>query len=234
MSRRALVVAPHPDDEVLGAGATIARLADAGWEVTVVAACADLPPLYPAGIAPQVEAEARAAHAVLGVADSRFLDLPSVEVSRGSVAALNGPLQRVMDELEPQLALIPFPDRHVDHRVVFDASMVVTRPIGSGAALQMVAMYETVSETFWNAPGAEPAFVPSWTVDATDTLERKVEAFGCFASQLQADPGARSLHALRALAGFRGSQVGLAHAESFQIVRATGLEGLLRRGGIGT
>lgn len=229
-ARRALVVAPHPDDEVLGAGATIARLAAEGWEVTVVAACSDLPPLYPEGIAARVEQEARAAHAVLGVHDSRFLHLQAVEVSRGPVAALNGPLQDVVDELEPELALIPFPDRHVDHRAVFDASMVVTRPIGAGSALRMVALYETVSETFWNAPGAEPSFVPSWHVDAGPFLERKIEAFGCFASQLQEDPGPRSLHALRALAGFRGSQVGLAAAESFQVVRATGLPGLLGPG----
>lgn len=221
----ALVIAPHPDDEVLGAGGTIARLADEGWKVVVVAACADVPPTYPEGIAAQVEAEAREAHAVLGVALSVFLDLPSVELSRGSVAALNGPLQDLVQEHRPELALIPFPDRHVDHRTVFDAAMVVTRPVGAGRGLRTVAMYETVSETFWNAPGAEPTFTPSWHVDITGTLERKIDSFCRFTSQLQEEPGPRSLRALESLAGFRGSQVGLTSAESFQLVRSVSADG---------
>src|SRR5699024_7058312 len=173
----AMVIAPHPYDEVLGAGGTIARLAGEGWTVVVVAVCSDLPPLYEDGIADQVELEAREAYAVLGVQVSEFLHLPSVEVSRSPVAALNGPLQHQLERLRPDLAVSPFPDRHVDHRAVFDASMVVTRPVGAGRSLRMVAMYETVSETFWNAPGAEPGFTPSWHVDITATLHTKIEAF---------------------------------------------------------
>lgn len=218
-ARRALVIAPHPDDEVLGAGGTIARLADEQWAVSVVAVCADGPPIYPAGTAEQVEAEARAAHRVLGVHRSEFLRLPSVEVGRGSVAALNGPLHDLVADIGPELVLIPFPDRHVDHRTVFDAAMVVTRPIGTGRCVRQVAMYETVSETFWNAPGAEPGFTPDWLIDVTATMPRKLAAFGCFASQLQEDPGPRSLRALDALAAFRGSQVGMRSAEAFQTVR---------------
>jgi LmbE family N-acetylglucosaminyl deacetylase len=218
-TRRALVIAPHPDDEVLGCGGTIARLADEGWEVTVVAVCSDLPPLYPADVAPLVESEARRAHAVLGVHESVFLDLPSVEVSRGPVAQLNGGLQAVVDRVRPELALIPFPDRHVDHRAVFDASMVVTRPVGTGIGIRTVALYETVSETFWNAPGAEPAFVPTWTVDVTGTIERKCESFTCFESQLQPFPAPRSREALEALALFRGSQAAVGYGESFQVAR---------------
>lgn len=218
---RVLVIAPHPDDEVLGCGGSIARFAAQGAQVTVVAVCADLPPLYGPDVAPTVEREARAAHAVLGVHESVFLDLPSVEVSRGSVAALNGPLQAVLDRVAPDLVLIPFPDRHVDHKAVFDAGMVVTRPLGVGRGIGMVALYETVSETYWNAPGAEPSFVPTWTVDITDTLRHKLEAFATFESQLQEAPGPRSLEALEALARFRGSQVSLPYAESFQVVRLT-------------
>ncbi len=218
-SPTALVIAPHPDDEVLGAGATIPRLADAGFGVTVVAMCSDLPPLYPADVAPTVEAEARRAHALLGVEESVFLDLPSVEVSVGSVAALNGGLQEVVDRVRPSIVLAPFPDRHVDHKAAFEASMVVTRPRGTGLGMAVVAMYETVSETYWNAPGAEPQFVPSWNVDVTETIDRKIEAFGVYESQHQPFPGPRSVEALRALALFRGSQAGMEHAESFQIVR---------------
>lgn len=217
----ALVIAPHPDDEVLGAGATIARLTDAGIDVTVVSICSDLPPLYPEDVAPTVEAEARRAHELLGVSQSVFLGLPSVEVSVGSVAALNGGLQEVVDRVRPGLVLAPFPDRHVDHKAAFEAAMVVTRPRGTGLGMSMVALYETVSETYWNAPGAEPSFVPSWNVDVTATIDRKIQAFALYESQQQPFPGPRSHEALRALALFRGSQAGMPHAESFQIARMT-------------
>lgn len=218
-SPTALVIAPHPDDEVLGAGGTIARLTDAGVAVTVVSICSDLPPLYPEGLAAEIEAEARAAHALLGVSESVFLGLPSVEVSVGSVAALNGPLQEVVDRVRPSIVLAPFPDRHVDHKAAFEASMVVTRPRGTGTGIAVVALYETVSETFWNAPGAEPQFSPSWNVDVTDTWRRKIEAFALYESQQQPFPGPRSHEALESLAILRGSQAGMPYAESFQIVR---------------
>lgn len=218
-STRVLVIAPHPDDEVLGCGATIARLADAGAEVTVAIVCSNLPPLYEEGVAPRIEAEARRAHAVLGVHESVFLDLEAVELARNSVAQLNAGLQAIVDRVKPELALIPFPDRHVDHKAAFDASMVVTRPVGEGRGIRTVAMYETISETFWNAPGAEPTFAPNWTVDVTATISRKTEAFRCFDSQIQAFPSARSTEALEALALMRGSQSSVPYAEAFQIAR---------------
>lgn len=216
---RALVIAPHPDDEVLGCGGTIARLAAAGVEVSVLAVCSDVPPLYPVGVKDTVKAEAREAHRILGVHTSEFLDFPSVEVSLMPVAELTGGVQKVVDATEPSIVFAPFPDRHRDHRVVFDAAMVATRPIGKGRDINMVALYETVSETFWNAPGAEPSFVPHWTVDITESIDDKLEAFEVFHSQVQEYPGPRSVKALEALAQFRGSQSSMEFAESFQIAR---------------
>lgn len=214
-----VVLAPHPDDEVLGCGGTIARLAEAGADVTVIAVAADVPPLYPAGIDAQVRAEARAAHEILGVKSTEFLGFPSVELARMSVAELNGAVQEHIHRAKPDIVFLPFPDRHIDHRIVFDAGMVATRPIGELAEVSVVAMYETISETFWNAPGAEPAFSPNWVVDITDTIERKTTAFAEYASQIQEYPAARSTQALEALALFRGSQAAMEYGEAFQIVR---------------
>ncbi|WP_101653148.1 PIG-L deacetylase family protein [Brevibacterium ihuae] len=214
-----LVIAPHPDDEVLGCGGTIAAWSAAGATVVVLTVCSDLPPLYREGLAAEIEAEAREAHRVLGVAHSEFLDLPSVEVARLPVAELNGGVERCARELRPDVVLAPFPDRHVDHRAVFDAAMVAARPVGPGTDIGLVALYETVSETFWNAPGAEPTFAPTWFVDIGDTLRAKLDAFACFRSQLQEHPGPRTLEALEALAVFRGSQQSMRAAEAFQVVR---------------
>jgi LmbE family N-acetylglucosaminyl deacetylase len=222
---RMLVIAPHPDDEVLGAGGTIARFAAAGGSVTVLTVAAHMPPLYSEEVHRRTVAEARRAHTLLGVERSVFLDHPAVLLGEIPLPDFNRDIQSALDEAAPDVLLIPFYDRHVDHRNAFDAAMVAARPVGAGRRLRLVAAYETLSETHWNAPHLEPGFTPSLTVDISSEIERKLEAMRCYESQLTPFPEPRSLEALRALALFRGSQAGVAYAEAFQIVRMTSLRG---------
>lgn len=220
-SSRVLVVAPHPDDEILGVGGTMARLSNAGAEITVLTVAAHMPPLYTAEVHETTVAEARRAHAAVGVADSVFLDIPAVFVNQQPTHELNGRIAEVFERVRPEIVFSPFPDRHVDHRVIFDAVMVAARPLGSGRGITMLATYETLSETHWNAPHMEPNFIPVWVVDITATIDRKIEALRCYESQIPAFPAARSIEALRALATFRGTQAGFAYGEAMQIVRMT-------------
>lgn len=214
-----LVVAPHPDDETLGAGGTIAKYVDAGHPVTVLIVSGHLPPLYPRAAYDRTVAEARRAFEVLGVRDARFLEVPATFVGDEPVHVLNGKIGAVVQELEPAVVLCAFPDRHVDHRIIFDSVLVATRPVGAGRAVEMVAAYETLSETHWNAPHMEPNFTPQWVVDITAQVERKLRAAACYESQIPAFPGSRSIEALEALAKFRGTQAGFAFGEAFQVVR---------------
>lgn len=216
-----LVIAPHPDDETLGAGGTIARATAGGVPVTILTVAAHMPPLYSEETHQQTVAEARRAHEILGVSDSRFLDIPAVFVRDTPVPELNGPIMDLVKELEPSIVLCPYPDRHVDHRAIFDAAMVATRPVGAGRAISLVAAYETLSETHWNAPHIEPNFTPNWVVDITDAIDRKLDALACYESQIPPYPGPRSREAARALAQFRGTQAGFAYGEGFHIVRMT-------------
>lgn len=215
----ALVIAPHPDDEVLGCGGTIAALSAQGCEVHVVVVSEDRPPLYSAETADIIRAEAGRAHSQLGVASTDFLPHASVELARIGVAELNAGIQGAVDRIRPELVLAPFPDRHLDHKAAFEATMVATRPIGSGTDIRTVALYETISETHWNVPHIEPDFVPDWFVDISDHIDTKLAAFASYASQVQDYPAPRSLRALEALATFRGSQVSLEFAEGFHTVR---------------
>lgn len=212
-----VVIAPHPDDETLGAGGTIARFADLGIEVSVLIVSGHLPPLYPQEAFEVTRREAEAAFSSMGVARYEFLQVPATKVHEQPVAELNSRISRFMREAAPQMVLIPFPDRHIDHRVIFDASVVACRPV-SDAAPTTVLAYETLSETHWNVPGIEPAFVPEFYVDIGDYMERKIEALNCYASQVHNAPS-RSLEACRALAKFRGSQNGCSYAEAFKVVR---------------
>jgi LmbE family N-acetylglucosaminyl deacetylase len=118
--------------------------------------------------------------------------------------------------------LCPFPDRHIDHRLVFDSVMVASRPVGAGRGIELLAAYETLSETHWNAPHIEPAFIPNWIVDITAQMEQKTSALACYASQIQPFPAARSVGAADALARFRGTQAGFAHGEGFHVIRMIG------------
>lgn len=218
---RALIIAPHPDDEILGCGGTMARMAQEGIAVSVLTVAAHMPPLYPESIHKQTVDEARKAHKLVGVKESIFFDNPAVLLGNIPAPEFNGSIQEVVNQVAPQIILIPYPDRHVDHRLIFDACMVASRPVGKGRDIKVVAAYECLSETHWNAPHVEPNFTPNFCMDITNHIELKLQAMACYESQLHPYPAPRSLEALKALALFRGSQAGMGYAEGYHVLRMT-------------
>ena len=120
---------------------------------------------------------------------------------------------------EPSIVLIPFPDRHQDHKAVFDLSMTATRPKGVGKQISLVACYEVPSSTYFSAPKIEPNFYPNWNVDISSTIKKKINALKQYKSTLSKNEFARSTKAINSLASFRGSQVGFDYAECFYIIR---------------
>lgn len=217
--RRALVIAPHPDDEVLGCGGTIARLADAGAAVHVAIVTRGRTPPFEAALVARVRAEAREAHALLGVAKTHFLDLPAAELDTVPHAELNHAIARLVAEVAPDTLLIPFNgDIHLDHQRVFDSCLVAARPHQAVYPLRLWA-YETLSETNWYAPYVTPSFVPNLFIDIAATLERKLEAMRAYGSQLKPFPHERSLEALEALARLRGATMHHPAAEAFVMLR---------------
>lgn len=214
-----LVIAPHPDDEVLGCGGTIRRYVQSGAQVTVAIVTRGTP-LFPDSQVQRVRAEAAAAAQRLGVQTLRFLDLPVTMLHLMPEHELNGVFFNLVRETQPDTLFVPFAgDRHEDHRQIFDAAMVASRPDGRRYRISKICCYETVSETHWSAPGIEPVFHPTWYVDIRATLADKLDAMRCYASQLEEEIPARSLTAIEALARFRGSVAGLPAAEGFQVIR---------------
>lgn len=214
-----LIVAPHPDDEVLGAGGFIKKSHSQGRQVVVLTVSGHLPPLYSRAAYDTTVLEAKKAHEILGVAKSEYLEIPATQVADVPVHELNGKIRAAVERYRPEIVLCPYPDRHVDHRVVFDSVLVATRPLGVGREIRVLAAYETLSETHWNAPHIEPNFVPNWVVDISSEIEAKKAALGCFVSQIPAFPHPRSIEAASALAMFRGTQAGFAYGEAFHIIR---------------
>ncbi len=220
-SKRILVIAPHPDDETLGAGGTIAKFSNNGNEVHVLMISGHLPPLYKREDYERSAAEARKAFDILGVSDSTFLEIPSTMIGNIPHHELNNKIAKVIQNLKPHIVLCPFPDRHIDHKIVFESSMVATRPVGVGKKIEMIAAYETLSETHWNAPHIEPNFTPNWVIDVSDYFPLKLRALKCYESQISDFPGPRSIEAVEALAKFRGTQSGFSFGEGMHIIRKT-------------
>jgi LmbE family N-acetylglucosaminyl deacetylase len=217
--RRIAVVAPHPDDEILGCGGTMARAARAGAEVHVVVVTRGRPPQFDEDLVKQIREETLRAHASIGVAQTHFLDFPAAELDRIGVSTVNAALGAVLLEIEPELLLIPFiGDIHLDHQIVFNASLVHARPRDSRAPRAVLA-YETLSETNWLAPGITPGFLPNTYIDITETLDAKIAAFEHFSSQIKPSPDERSILTIRALAVVRGSTVFRSAAEGFMMIR---------------
>lgn len=214
-----LVIAPHPDDEVLGAGGMIARLASAGEPVTVAVVTSGRPPAWPAERTKAVRAEAERAHRRLGVVETLWLDQPAAELGQVPHAILNAAIAEVVKSVGPRTLLVPHPgDIHLDHQVAFLSSMVAARPHQAAYPRRILA-YETLSETNWNAPYLSPPFLPQLFIDIEETLEAKLEAMRLFASQLREPPHERSLKAIEALATLRGATVHRRAAEAFVVIR---------------
>ena len=216
---RTLVIAPHPDDEVLGAGGTMAKLSESGQEVFVAVVTTGKPPAYNAEFVARVRAEATSAHDLLGVRETFWLDQPAAELPEVKNIVLNGVIGDVVQRIAPQTILVPFPgDIHVDHQLVFQSVLVASRP-HQAAYPRTILAYETLSETNWNAPYITPPFVPNVYLDISNYLERKIAAMRKFSSQLRSSPHERSVESLRSLAVMRGATVHREAAESFVLVR---------------
>jgi N-acetylglucosamine malate deacetylase 1 len=219
MQGRWLVIAPHPDDEVLGCGGTMARVADAGGEVHVAVVTRGQPPAFDEEMIVRVRAEAGEAHRHLAVRQTHWLDLPAAQLFETPHSKLNNAITRLVHDLRPDTLLIPFlGDVHMDHQLIFTSSLVAARPHQAAYPRKILA-YETVSETNWNAPHLTASFIPNVYVDIEQTLERKLKAAAMFRSQMRAFPHERSLETLRALAIVRGTAMHRAAAEAFVLIR---------------
>ena len=221
-----LVVASHPDDEVLGCGGTIAAHADAGDVVDVVIVVEGATSRYAKrDVGAQAEAlsalqqSACDAAAVLGARKPHFLGLPDNRLDGMELLEVIKPIEALINELKPQVIYTQHGgDLNVDHRIVHQAVVTACRP-ASGAFVRAIYGYETASSTEWASANMGGVFHPARFVDISKMLERKRNALKCYASEMRPFPHARSLEGVEALARWRGVSAGLEAAEAFTVVR---------------
>ena len=211
------VIAPHPDDEVLGCGGLITKKKKKKISVSLLIVSGHLPPLYKEDDFEITRKEALEAANIMGISNVEFLKLPATFINQTPINILNSKLTNFLKKNNVTSLALPFPDRHVDHKLIFEAGMVVSRPVGN-CYPNLVFCYETLSETSWNAPNIEPNFIPDMFIDITDEIDIKKKALESYNSQISNNPS-RDINAVDALAKYRGSQNGFSYAESFKIIR---------------
>ena len=216
---KVLVIAPHPDDEILGVGGTMAKRSAKGDEVYVCVVTKAYGPLFPAEVTERSRAECREADRLTGAKETLFLDFPAVMLETVPRYEFNGKIGEVISKIEPDEVYIPHRgDMQLDHQMVVDAAMVALRPKYAHTVCRIYA-YETLSETGWNIPNTVNEFIPNVYEDISDFLDTKIKAMEIFKSQLAEYPNARSVGAIEALARYRGSTVSVNAAEAFSLVR---------------
>jgi LmbE family N-acetylglucosaminyl deacetylase len=219
MNTSVLVVAPHADDEVLGAGGTIARFANEGAQVTVAVLTGGFPPHFAAGEEDHIRQEAIRSHEILKVKETVYFDFPAAALDTVPHREVNQALNSLYQRITPTYVFVPFwGDVHRDHQAAFQSAVVMCRPTG-GHLPRSVLAYETISETNWNAAPVTPGFLPNTYIDISDYLETKLEAFRAYASQVRPYPHERSIETMQAIAIMRGTTVHLRAAEAFIALR---------------
>jgi LmbE family N-acetylglucosaminyl deacetylase len=217
--RRVAVIAAHPDDELLGAGGTLARHVLAGDEVHAIVVADGAGSRYPAELVSTLEKQARRAAEVIGFTSLRFLSLPDQRLDTVPLIELTQRLEGVLDEIGPGAVYTHFPeDVNADHGAVARCAWTACRPYAR-PEVRKFAVFETPSSTEWAWPMPGTDFRPSLYVDVTDTLEVKVAAMECYETELRDYPHPRSSRALRERAAYWGSHIGRPAAEPFVVLR---------------
>lgn len=224
-SSKTLIIAAHPDDEVLGCGGTAARLARQGVEVYIAILGEGLTSRHaersetdPADLKALHDASRRAAER-LGARDLFSYELPDNRFDTVPLLDIIKIVERLIGRLRPDAVYTHHEgDLNIDHSVVHRAVLTATRPAGS--PVRELYAFEVLSSTEWAFGRCGAAFQPNIFYDITDTLEAKIAAMELYHSEVRPFPHPRSSAALEATARRWGSVAGFPAAEAFELIRA--------------
>ena len=216
-----IVVAAHPDDEVLGVGGTIQKHIRAGHSVNII--------YITDGFYDEVENDkvllkrknATDAMNILGVTNIFFLGFKGLRLDTYEKRLLNSELTNKFKEIKPKIVYTHhWGDVNFDHQVVFDMTMVACRP-HKGLQIETIYTYETLSSTEWAAPNRDSSFLPNiFEILDEETVNLKAAAMEQYVTEVFDYPHPRSLEGIRVLAKQRGLMVSEKYAEAFHLVRS--------------
>lgn len=213
-----LVVAAHPDDEVLGCGGTMAGHAQRGDAVHVLF-LADGETSRGAGAPAHRNPAAAAAAMALGAREPVLLGLPDNRLDTVPLLDIVKHIEAEVARVRPQVVYTHHgADLNLDHVITHRAVLTACRPL-PGTTVEAIHAFEVPSSTEWAPVQQAPAFAPNHFVDIAAVAAAKFRALRCYDGEMRPFPHARSYEAVEALAKWRGASVGVAMAEAFQTVR---------------
>ena len=222
---RVLVIAAHPDDEVLGMGGTIAKYAEQGAEIALLIVTDGSTSQYKDDpnlekIIEEKKAETKACANVLGIKHIFYGNLPDMKLDVTPHVEVNRVIEGVIDEFQPSIVFTHFVgDVNKDHQCVYASTLVACRPV-SEQCVKKLFLYAVPSSTEWNVQTASTAFLPNWYEDISGAYaEKKYKGLECYTTELRDYPHPRSVQYLRTADTAEGNRVGLLAAESFILLR---------------
>jgi len=219
-----LVVAAHPDDEVLGCGGTIAYFASQNAYVSVLFVADGVGARDHADTLELEHRQVSANQAAqrLGIQSILFGNRPDNRLDSIDLLDIVKQIEQAIAQHQPDTVLTHHAgDVNIDHQRVHQAVVTACRP-QPGHPVRTLLFFEVPSSTEWQPPGSAPAFTPNWFVDISSTLDCKLKALDAYAEELRVWPHPRSLQAVEALARWRGATVGVEAAEAFILGRYLG------------
>ena len=224
MKKKILILSPHADDEILGCGGFISKFSKKNYDINVLIltnANIGAPEIYSSSKIDKIRKESKIANNYIGTKKLFFENLPALNLINYPIYKISNIITKYIKITNPEIILIPSAnDIHDDHKIIFKAAKVSTRPIKK-SNLKKILSYEVLSETEWNEN--EKSFNPNYYVclDKSD-IDKKVKAFLKYKSQVKKFPHPRSKEAIINLSKVRGSQVFMKYAEAFRVEKILG------------
>ncbi len=213
-----LVIAPHPDDEVLGVGGTILKHSENKDNVFLIFITRGSEKDYSKEILDEKRKEVENVGKAFNAKKIFFCDFIAAELDTIPLNDINKKLKRIINECNPEIAYIPHEnDLHKDHKIVFDSCMIVLRPAINNN-IKKIYCYETLSETEWSNQYTNK-FIPNYYSDISEFLDKKLEIFSLYKTEVREFPHPRSVEGIKHKAIQRGNEVCLKAAEAFMLMR---------------
>ncbi len=221
-----LVIAAHPDDEVLGCGGAIARHTQNGDQVHVLilaeGATSRDEKRDTDKRTSELSALAQSAHEakeILGVHSLKLMDFPDNRMDSCDLLDIIKPIEQAITEHAPQRIYTHYAgDVNIDHQRISEAVITAARSTPNHPT-KTILFFEVPSSTEWQVSPVKAPFHPNWFVDISDTLHLKQKALAAYASEMRAFPHPRSESAIAHLAHWRGATAGVEAAEAFILAR---------------
>jgi len=221
-----LVVAAHPDDEVLGCGGSIAKWTASGNIVHVLImaeGATSRSSIRDREVKSEelslLEKSANSAGKILGVASVKLLDFPDNRMDSLDRLDIIKAIEEEIKRLKPHTVVTHHcGDVNIDHRITHEAVVTACRP-QPGHSVRLLLAFEVMSSTEWQPPGSNFVFQPNWFEDVVKTFDLKIKALDCYQSEMRESPHSRSLNNIKNLAQCRGSMIGCEFAEGFMLLR---------------